>query len=666
MNWKLLLIALSLVAGIFARPAEDVESTVSVATITDKAEPEVTTSITERTSSTTEAMTTRKLTTNSLVTETSEPSVRYLIANMPTKTTNARNKYANNYANLITKYTINNNRIVSSADGNNMNSNNSTKYNMFLNLNDVVVDNSLPLATVASSATTSNSSSKPLVFVDTDDVNPTAVNPTITTLRAFVPMGMNNGWSNYNLEKPKIVPTRKKKPVIHKIISKWSDNPNEVFNLHGNLPITTQNTVINDLKNNLMQTAFSPGITPESFGFDQLPAILGQQLLLQDSTYRPTNAPATNVIHLWKKRPGTDATKVNCRKVKIKLGNKIGNKNGMSSKEICDDIDIQVNNNIENMNTQLSTTTTEDYEFNNDKFEDSASNSDYGSSEKQEEIDTESPIIVNSITQITRPLSVQETLKGSDKDKKKKKKKPGSGLLPQIGVDDDDEDGGIGGIGGDAGGGGIGTMMVTMMTMMAVFNPLNFGVWGIIMAPMAAMLFAGICYGMYHYMHHGGSKPSWPASDPWPKPQEIIIRNKINHSPIPIKVMHLHKHSRPPAITTHEIIESYGPPMSPYGSPPMESYGPPVSSHNSSPMMSYGPPMSSHKSPPKSYGPPIEIHAPPMTSYKSQPSKSYGEPPVDSYHPSAPSGGPYKRKSNVRRNKPLPGPSKNSYKFKLL
>lgn len=645
MNWKLLLIALSLAVGISARPAEDVESTVSVATITDKALPEVTTSITERTSTTTEAATTRKLTTNAPAIESTLPTIRYLIANMPTKPTNARKKYANNYANLITKYTLNNNRITSSANGINNNVSSSNSNNIFAAMNSIVVDSSLPVATVASSATTSNSSSKPIVFIDNDDVNPTIVDPTITTRRAFVPLRGNLGggtWSNYNLEKPKIVPTRKKKPVIHKIISKWSDGPSELYNLHGDdSPITAQSTVINDLKDNLMQTAFSPGIiTTQSFGFDQLPAILGHQLFSQQTTYRPPTS-SIKVIQLWEKRPGsTDAPKTNCRKVKIKLKNKIGNKNEMSSKEICDDVEIQVNNNIDNMNTQHASTT-EDYVFNNDKFEDSASNSDsdYESSEKQEVVDTESPIIVNSITEITRPVNSNVgTLKLGDKekDKKKKKKKPGSGLASQIGGGgiggggDDDEDVGIGIGGGEDGAGvGVGTMMVTMMTMMAVFNPLNFGVWGIILAPMAAMLFAGMCYGMYHYMHHGGKSewpalPAWPPSNHWPKPQEIIIRNKINHSPIPIKVMHLHKHAAappPPSMIYSEPIETYGPPISPYKSHPITM---------------------------------------------NQPPKSYGEPPIDTYHPSAPSGGPYKRKSNFRRRRPLPGPSKNSYKFKLL
>jgi hypothetical protein len=292
----------------------------------------------------------------------------------------------------------------------------------------------------------------------------------------------------------------------------------------------------------------------------------------------------------------------------------------MSSKEICDDIDILVANDIDNKNIQVpaTTTTTEEYEFNNDKFEDSASNSDYDSSEKQEDIETENPIIVNSITQITRPLNTKGTLKGGDKDKKKKKKKPGSGsqLASQVGDGDaDDEEEDCGDNCGEAP--SVGTMMMGMMTMMAVFNPLNFGVWGIVLAPMAAMLFGGICYGMYHYTQHKEKSwpshpPPWPA--PWPKPQEIIIKNKINHSPIPIKVMHLHKHSAAP--------------------PPMI-----IPDH-------------------------IEIHGPPMSPYKSKPHKSYGEPPSD-YHPSAPSGGPYKRKSNIPQ-KPLPGPSNNSYKFKLL
>lgn len=600
MNWKLLLIALMLTVGTSARPAEEAAI---AETSTLKAAPESTTFLSEKTTTKLEVVT-KKLSTTAEPAPTEPPAtVRYLLASMPTtKTTNDRLKYANNYANLITKHTLSNNRISNGS------SNNS---NMLVSLHGVVVDSSLPAATIASSATTSNSSSKPLVFVDFDYVN-----PTITTKRAFVPLkGANGLWANYNLEPPRVVTTRPKKPVIHKIISKWSDNPIDVFNLHNeHSHSTTQASHINDLKNHLIHNSFNPGMLSASF--DQLPAILGQQFLNQhNNKLYPTSSPTTNVISVLTKRPNGDATKNNCKRVKIKFGNAIGNDFG--SKENCDDINIEIDNKIENMKPVTSTTTV-DYAFpNNDKFEDSTSNDDYDSDEKQEGVTEEAPQVVNSITQIKKPEGNKQTLDGTfgdageeDKRKKKKKKKPG--IASQIDGGDGDDDTPD-----------VGSMVMTMMTMMAVFNPLNFGVWGIIMAPMAAMLFGGICFAMYNFAQHPMSKPpAWPAHPPWqsswPKPQEIIIKNHLKHSPIPIKVMHLHKNT----------------------------YSPPPKEHYSEPMISYGPPMLSYHS--------------------SKPQTSYGEPPmiVDDYHPSAPSGGPYKRKSNFPNKKP--SKTRNSYKFKLL
>lgn len=611
MNWKLLLIALSLIVGSSARPAEE-STSVESSTL-----PEATTIVLEKSTTTAPVeVTTKKLvkTTEKLTspTPTTAPAtetpvastVRYLIANMPTKPTNVRQKYANNYANLITKYTINNNRIVSSVDSSNSND--------IVTLHGVVVDSSLPVATVASSATTSNSSSKPLVFVDAD------INPTITTKRAF--FSVNDRWSNYNVEPPRVSTTRRRKPVIHKIISKWSDNPNVVYNLHGDGSlITTQASEINQLQDQLVQNSFGPMLISN---VNQLPSFIGQQILPHTTTYRPTKRPVTNV----KKRPA----KNNCRRVKIKLGNGVKNNNGFSSKENCDDINIHINNKVHNANTQ--TTSSGDYTFpNNDKFEDSATD-EYESYEKN---GNEEPQVVTALSQIQQN---DESLKFGDKDKDKnkikRKKKPGSSAAQ---TDDSD---------GDDAGAGVGSMVMTMMTMMAIFNPLNFGVWGVIMAPMAAMLFGGICYGMYNFMHHpmkGWSPQPQPAA--WPKPQEIIIRNKIRHSPIPIKIMHLHKHAQqPPKYIVADPMDSYGPPAMPY-SPP-KNYGPP-------PADSYGPPMNTN-----SHGPPVVMKSPP---------KTFGEPPawMDNYHPSAPSGGPYKRKSSSLSKRPM-GPSKNSYKFKLL
>lgn len=567
MNWKLLLFAFSLILGISARPAEETtpeSSTISVPTSTD-------------------LPITRPGTTPESTT------ARYLIASLPTKPTNSRNKYVNNYANLITKHTLNQHRIsnltVESGDANNS--------NMAVSVHGIVVSSFVPEPTaLSSSAVTSNSSSRPLVFVDAD--------ATITTRRAFIGGGT---WSNYNIERPKLPQQQqqRKKPVIHKIISKWSDNPNEVFNLHGGNPL--QATEITHLKDHLVQNAFG-GVTHHY------------------TTYRPSNPSVTNVVTVLKKKPVKASFIKKCKKVKIKLGNSINSDNFFSSKEDCEDVKIEIANKIHNVNKVA--TTTEGF-LNNDKFED-ASDSDYDSAEGEKNgglvaVDTPAPQFINSITQIKNPKpkpkpgASKETASSSNL-LKHKKKKPASANQ----IEEEDGDGGT----------SPGSMIMTMMTMMAIFNPLNFGVWGIIMAPMAAMLFGGICFAGYHVMNHPAMK-----QQRW-SPHEIVIKNKIRHSPIPIKVMHLHKHSRPPP--NHIVSE------------PVESYGPP---------MMFTPPWSTLPS--KYTNSPSVVVRRPMTSY--------GEPPaiIDDYQPSAPAGGPY-RKSNMGSKKPQPlkKPTKNSYKFKLL
>lgn len=606
MNWKLLLIALTLIVGIAARPAEESLSE----TTTLKDQPETSTILI---ASTTETATKKVETTTSSATQSSStvapPASRYLISNMPTKPTNVRNKYANNYANLITKHTLSNSSNLSLNDS-----------SLFVTFQAVVGETLLPLATTTSS------------HVDSTESN---VDSTSTTLRSFPPTRTQKPWVNFKLEVPTVETQRPKKPVIHKIISKWSDNAQDVYNFNAQNPLLATQTVNH---------------------FDQLPAIYGQQLIHpHTTTHRPTTPPKVNVIVVSKKkRPTKNSTKIkdNCKKVRIKVGNKFLNKN-TNSKENCD-INIDINTKLHNVNSQ---TTTSDYNFpNNDKFEDNINDADYDSGEKTHQAEDDGVEVVTSLTQVSKPGADGSVKLGDtgDKNKKRKKKKH------ELGDD----------------GSGIGSMVMTMMTMMAIFNPLNIGVWGVVFAPMAAMLFGGMCVAMYQFMHHPMTKQpqSWPAS----KPQEIVIRNKIKHSPIPIKVMHLHKHAAsPPKMYVSEPMDAYGP-------PPMEIYGPPIDSYKPPPIItSYGPPSKPHSPPITSYRPPSKPLSPPITSYGAppmshapisvkQPSKSYGEPPADSYFPVAPSGGPYKRKSNIKVKKPGLKPptrltkAKNSYKFKLL
>lgn len=610
MNWKLLLIASTLVVGLTARPTED--SIIDATTI--KLATEAATALPQKA---TETDATKKAEAPEILTTEAPSTVRYLVASLPTKPTN---KYNNNYANLITKHTLNRIRNLTDASGSINNNNNS---NLLVSMHGIVVTNALPKTTVE--PTTSHSSSRPLVLFDGD------VNPTITTRRAFFPYGTT--WANYHVEPPKILTTRKKKPVIHKIISKWSDNPHEVFNLHGGQSIlaaqTTKVTEINQLKDHLVQNAFNPVVTTGS-----APPFLGQQILHHQSiTNRPTSSSVSNTVHVFKKK----AVKDKCRNIKVKLGNKIVNSNKISSKESCGDVNLEIDNKIHNVNSH----STSDKIPNNDKFEDasdseSESDSDYDSeydsesdegTKKQEIVETATPQFINSITQITKPT---QGLKAGNKVKgisKHRKKKPASGAQT----------------GEDNGGGDMGSMVMTVMTMMAIFNPLNLGVWGVIFSPVAAVTFGGMFFAMYHFMNSPAMK-GWSSQPVWVKPQEIIIKNRIKHTPIPVKVVHLHKNivHTLPAKKIIAPIEFHGRPVS--FSPPRE-YGPPVED-------SYGPPVED------SYGPPS----------LTKPPKSYGEPPsiIDDYHPSAPSGGPYKRKSHYRSKRPVVIPTKNSYRFKLL
>ncbi|CRL03905.1 CLUMA_CG017028, isoform A [Clunio marinus] len=625
MNWKLLLIAVSLIAGISARPADDSKSETSTVNMT----PEASTLVTEKITTTTplaESTTKRQPKLPEVVTTTATPStkaakteevstVRYLVASLPHKPTNPRRKYNNNYANLITKHTLNNNRNVS-------NWNNSNEY---VSVHGFVVDSSLPVEVVVHSEANSKTSSTPLTL--------SYVDPTITTKRAFVTSNYavpTDAWSNYSIEKPKVVPTKSRKPVIHKVISKWSDNPSDVLKFHrNNLVRTTQATEVNNLKNKLSNSPFNPSVFKDTF--DQLPAIIGQQLITHGAKLKPTTSPHKSTVMNIVKRP--NSPELMCKRLKIKLTN-----SGELSNESNERCDFNLDNKVETYTVQ---TTTSFYEFpKNDKFHDvSESSDDYESDEKQESFEVvapDTPQIITSIAQMAnKPLGV---LTGSNQ-KLRKKKKPGSAFQIDEGdvkLPDDASD--------------YGSIIMTVMAIMAIFNPMNFGVWGLVMAPLAAMLFGGMFFGMHKYMN----KDDQYHQSIWPKPQEIIIKNKIKHSPLPIRITHLHKNLSPPPKSIP--LNSYGPPISPYQKP-------------SSQLSSYGEPPYDD-----SYYP---QHQPVMMdSYHPQPdmTDSYHPQPVmiDTYQPQKPpSKGPYNRKTNLRLKRPkkqrtvvkLP---KRKYKFKLL
>ena len=776
MNWKLLLIALSVIVLVTARPADETVKVItddSVVKLTDSItteEPQILTTLETIKETPIEVKTTRaqQLTTPrsltrevTAATTTTTTTDRYLRST--NKQTNARTKYAaNNYANLITKH--NNNKLVINNISHNISS--ISDKNLILTLHDIENSlSSLPVATTSSS-TTSNSSSNLLTFVDADNesiIYPTTpiIKELTTTSRAFVPVNKHHtigSWSNYHVEPPKVIPTKIKKSVIHKIISKWSDNPNDVFNFDkkGQLP-TTQQTQISDLKQQLLLGSFNNvnNVINPNHNFDQLPFTYGQQLLQQHlpsaigTTNRPSPpSPVTNLINIITKRPAYTGSSVKpfyqsdsyagnvkqngCGNVKIQLSSTFNN--GATSKENCNDIEIQISNiantmldnqSVDNINDKLDGPV-DDYNASveTDEKQQGTPNDALSANPVQRPgssflnpLAAAAPALLNTINQLIRPGGNKQTLDGDFEG--------GPGALG--GEDDGGGDLGFGGGDGDTdgpvfsdkgkkkkkkhGGGGdnsmmssmfgsVGSMMVTMMTMMAVFNPMNLGLWGLVMSPMAAMLFGGICFAMYSFMNHPAVMSAGHHHMPWSSPpsKPIVIRNKINHSPIPIHVLHHHKTSvthtkvSPPKKSYGPPIEAYGPPIKSYSPPPMKSYGPPIEaygpppmkSHSPSPMKSYGPPMEAYGPQKEAYGPPKEAYGPPKEAYgppkeaygppkkmKSPPKDSYGAPPMtstnfhpmntfyDDYHPQASSNEDYY--SRVGSSK-----KKNSYKFKLL
>ena len=769
MNWKLLLIALSVIVLVTARPADETVKVITEESAVKSTDPPITTEephilttqeLVKETQTEVETTRAQQLTTPKSLTKevtaatkttttTSTTTDRYLRTS--NKQTNARTKYAaNNYANLITKH--NNNKLIINNISHNISSINDK--NLILKLHDINNSlSSLPVATTSSS-TTSNSSSNLLTFVDADDeiiVYPTTplIKDLATTSRAFVPVNKQQTigtWSNYHVEPPKVIPTKIKKSVIHKIISKWSDNPNDVFNFakKGTLP-TTQQTQISNLKQQLLLSSFTNNnnnnaVNP-NHNFDKLPFTYGQQLLQQHlpspigTTNRPSPpSPVTNLINIITKRPPYTGTSVKpfyqsdshagnvkqngCGNVKIQLSSTFNN--GATSKENCNDIEIQISNIANTVNDN------ENINDKNDKLVDPVDDYNDSGEKNDKQQGTPNDALSNNPVQrpassFPNPLAVAPAILNS----LSQFIKPGGNK--QDG--DGDFGGGPGGEGGDIGGdgdaeeapisdnrrkkkrkhgggdtsmmssmfGSVGSMMVTMMTMMAVFNPMNLGVWGLVMSPMAAMLFGGICFAMYTFMNHPVAMSAvhhMPWSSPPSKP--IVIRNKIKHSPIPIHILHHHKTSvshtlSPPKPSYGPPMEAYGPPMDAYG-PPMDAYGPPVKSHGPPPMKAYGPPMGTYgppmdaygppkknKSPPKdAYGPPKKNKSPPKDTYGAPPKDTYGAPPMDIYgapmtssnfHPMSTYYDDYAPQASSHEHtyhRGGPSKKKNSYKFKLL
>ena len=552
MNWKLLLISLSLVVGILARPA-------------DEPKPEATTSKT--TSGTkklnekpqTEQLIATTTTTSPRLLKSSDASTtaRYLHQINQTKPTNSRAKHANNYANLITKHTL---KVVNKTSGgaaNNINVDN-LSFNITWGESKSKINKNASPSTITSTEAPSIYSSRPLVFIDADG--------TSTTNRAFVQLmggNPNHGtWSNYNLEDIGTAPPMRKKATIHKIISKWSDNPHEVFNLQSEAYqdpfINSHHAQLNEISNHIVQSAFSNRVPTTSSSNDNLPITVGQQMLhelqhmastknpvVKSSSKKPIIVASTvhNIVMNNNEKPiktPSAYSKDNCL---IRVGNKV-----ITNYDECKK--YHVDNKVENMDEEES------------KDEDKTVGFDI-------EVETEAPPTQHTVVEYSETDYLQEESPSKLVRRKNKRKKPKPGFF---GGNKDHESSASS---TSLSVGSLGSVGLGLLAVMATFNPLNFGVWGIIMAPLAAMLFGGACIAMYQYMSYQSKKPVW---QPPPPP----LKYRAQEVSIPVKVTHLHKH-----------LKSYGPPIHEY-SPPWRS---------SEPVKSFAEPPHDYRPPPPMGGP---------------------------------------------------------------
>lgn len=443
-------------------------------------------------------------------------------------------------------------------------------------------------------------------------------NPSYSTIPNFPA----NKWSSYNVGQP-LTDNKphnvNNKPVIHKIISKWSDNPNVVFGYGDTTkyPQHQSQAHINDLTNQLMITAFTPTHTY----FDDLPSVYGQQLMHSQNNKYPslvTKAPpVSNKVSILSQRPnrykdyqptptryqslvsvsglldpiesvknankysGEDGIKITKIKTKIDCKSKYKKhkKDGCKEDEHEDDkgqIDDKLEQQPELEEHQ------QEVDF-SDEDKDGIIVVEESPPIKQEAQELSDPVggtgielrplnlpgVLGTLNQlgssgnqgVRRPFSgsglsdkndgILSNLGGGHHGKKKKKGKPTVGEEGEVATQD------------------MGTMMATVIIIMAIFNPMNFGVWGLIFAPMAATMFGGICLVLYYVLKSPNPSPSHNSGWSSYMNPPIVIREK--HSPIPIQITHLHKYKKPPVHIYSKPETYYEEPMkaeAPYGKGP--------------------------------------------------------------------------------------------------
>lgn len=544
MKWKLLIMLSVILTEIYARPAEETSTTAEVLTTTNLK------------NATVEQTTAHP---------TESASNRYFTQHNNNPTNRHHSKYHNNYNQLITKHNIHRLHEVENKTNNKR------------------IPIMLPSFIITSSSSEYNSSSKPLTFNKDLTVPPKlTATPKLTTqsylnneptkkssTQQKIEQRKNlvtiNNWSNYELDPIVYEPIQKlQKPVIQKVITKWSDDINYQYYPYND---TT------DYKINKLSDIFGSQSPTLTSYFDQLPAILSQQLIKQSSLppqptqvvysspiSENTGIPVTSYAGLSNKleiptekpRPKPidendpnppypkypyattnyeDAYKQDgCKKYK-QYYNQSSN-----YVDICDDADNQiVGDDVENISYDDKLDLPYDVEdaqplpfpapvpaAQND-FTGTGIDGGFLGGQGP------APAIFTTLSQFL-PSGGSGGFGNNNRKKHKfggKKKKHGKKKKNKHNY----EENGL----------SISKITAVIMTILTIFNPMNLGVVGLMAAPMFAMMFGGMCYALYKFMVN--NKHSY--SPPFENPSTVVIKNRVKHYPIPIHVTHHYSPQEP-------------------------------------------------------------------------------------------------------------------------
>jgi hypothetical protein len=325
-----------------------------------------------------------------------------------------------------------------------------------------------------------------------------------------------NNWSNLDLDP---VTLEKPKKAIHKIFTKWSDNPQDILPQGENHPEKYQLLYSSDANSSYLnalvptKVVYSPIIPPE----------LNNKVKIYDKKNDP-NPPFK--YNSYKKDE-------KCAPVRIYLNNTLKNNNKPKrpeTKENCNnEVDIQILSELNNNNSEFDDEFDDKFDIPIDADKLQVTQNDDGFSSGSSVISNLNPIpILTSLSQLgtsggfgqSQSQSSGGTKKHPKKEKKKKKKKKGGSEEGVLGT-----------------GMSVSTIMSTIISYLVLFNPLNFGIFGLVNSPMMATLTVGICIAMYKFMSSNHSPPARP----------ITVRKKVKHLPI----HHIHHHEPVPILKPH-------------------------------------------------------------------------------------------------------------------